>query len=93
MPFFSYVLLIVSSLSCDPINCVFFFPSHVKYKYKKMKWGGAQSPPPWNWGWKGGGSTHNSHYRLGDTEQFGNVQESERYVLHVSGTKKQLSIN
>ena len=27
--------------------------------------------------WKGGG----------DTEQFGNVQESERYAIHVSGTK------
>jgi len=24
----------------------------------------------------------------GDTEQFGNVQESERYEIHVSGTKK-----
>ena len=26
--------------------------------------------------------------RGGDIEQFGNVQESERYVIHVSGTKK-----
>ena len=45
---------------------------------------------------KQGGSTHNSHYGLanlneeygkgGDTGQFGNVQESERYIIHVSGT-------
>ena len=51
---------------------------------------------------KGGGegSTHNSHYGLanlheeygnggeGDTGKFGNVHESETYVIHVSGTKR-----
>ena len=34
----------------------------------------------------------NQHEEYGkgraETEQFGNVQESERYVIHVSGTKK-----
>ena len=56
--------------------------------------GGGHSLPPS----KQGSSTHNSHYGLGnlheeygkgggDTGQFGNVQESERYVIQVSGTK------
>ena len=26
----------------------------------------------------------------GDTQQFGNVQESERYIIHVSSTKKDI---
>ena len=31
---------------------------------------------------------HEEYLEGGDTEQFRNVQESERYVIHVSGTKK-----
>ena len=30
---------------------------------------------------------HEEYGKRGDTEQFGNVQESERYVIHVSRTK------
>ena len=66
-----------------------------KINMTEYEMGGDTVSPLPNWGWRGVHTTVTMVWliyvknmeRGGDTEQFGDVQESERYVIHVSCTK------